>query len=506
MLQQGPSQTVALGSSGGGSIQSDPATDLAPWRPKPGDAWDKKKAAHLLRRAGFGAKPEELDAIVALGMDRTVDILLTPNTAPLQAFGTQVLPNGEVLDLPYNLTDQRAQWIWEAATTSYPLKEKMALFWHDHFSVGAESATQTPLLIPHINLFRRHGLGSFRTLLVEVTKDPAMLYWLDNYLNGQARAGQPVINENYGRELLELYTMGATAGYTQQDVVEVSKCLSGWSLNGPNTFMWRANYHVTGPKTVLGKLISNGNSGTQGMQDLYDLLDNVILPYPSTAEYMVTKIWNYFVAETIDVAVLTLLADRWRKDSFDIRSLMSVILRCNFFYSDRSMRTLVKNPMEYVVGAIRNTGLTPIGYYKGTNATNGLGYRVEQMGLPLLRYSNPAGLDDGVAWIDSAALIARANFANELTQVSQTAGFRARFDPFREILRANLQTAQQIVDHYVSILLDGDVPDGVRVALYDFMNRVDSGPQPFTLTQAKVNEKVRGLVHLLLATPEYQIN
>ena len=486
---QGVAQAIAPGS---GAL-ADPNFDLAPWSPSGTDVWDRAKAAHLMRRAGFGARPEEIDAIVALGLDRTVDLLLTTPTSGLQEYGTQVLPTGEVLNLTYDLASQRGQWLNEMANTPYQLREKMVLFLTDHFSVGSEVINDVPLKLPHANIFRRHGLGSFRQMLIEVTADPAMLLWLDNNINGRLVNGVPTINENYAREIMELYTMGVNGGYTQNDVVQAARCLSGWTLTGNNRFFYNASWHVTGNKTVLGSTILSA-----GQQEVYSLID-VLLAWPATAEYMVTKVWKFFVSENPYPALVTELAKRWRADGFNFRALMNIVLRSNYFFSSAARRVLIKNPVEFVINAIRNTA-TPI--YRFVN----LGQRVQDMGWSLLRYSNPAGYDDGTYWISTQAMIARCNFAAELTQVSGTAGVWPRFDPAREVVRMNLQTAEEIVDHFLGILVDGDVPPQVRYSLYDFMNRADRGSDPFVLTPAKINEKVRGLVHLILSLPEYQMN
>lgn len=511
MTQQGFSFAPVRTSAPGGAPQSDPQHDLAPWRPTASDPWDARKARHLLRRAGFGGTPEEVEAAVKIGVDRMVDILVTPSRDGLQEFGTRVLPNGELVNLSYDVNAQRAQWLFEMAHTFYPLKEKMALFWHDHFSVGAENFRSFPLLNAHINLFRRLGLGRLRDLLIAVTKDPAMQWWLDNYLNGRPVRGQPKINENYGRELLELYTVGVDNGYTQRDVVEASKALSGWGLVGINRFLYRDSWHVKGPKTVMGKTFSNP---TNGMKDGFDLIDVILASVdpatrvPRCAKFLTTKIWRYFVNEDVTKydKTINLLATRFAEDGYDIRALMSTILRSNVFYSADSVRQLVKNPVEFAVGALRNTGqIVNLG---GTvRRFRNVGIGVEFIGYPLLRYQNPAGLEDGMAWISSQAVIGRANYANEITQVNTYAGVGNRFSPTREIARKNLRTDRQIVDHFLDILVDGDVPAAVRTKLYDFMNRDDNGPRKFNINDpALVSAKVRGLVHLIMALPEYQIN
>lgn len=503
MSQQGTTPTLSniRAPGSGGGPQADPATDLAPWHPTGSDVWDRAKAAHLMRRAGFGATPEEVDAIVALGMDRFVDFLLTTPTTGLQEYGTQVLPSGEILNLNFSQQAQRAQLLNEAANSPYPLREKMTLFFLDHFSVGTENANDLPLKIPHSNIFRRHGLGSFKQMLIEVTRDPAMLLWLDNYINGQPSGGVPRINENYAREIQELYTMGVTGGYTQNDVVEAAKCLSGWGLNGLNQFIYRPTWHVTGTKT-FSAIYGNRVIASGGQQEVFDLVD-MLLAAPPTAEYIVRKVWEFFVSENPYPALVTTLANRFRQDGNNFRSLMNIVLRCNFFYGPQARRQLVKNPVEFAVGAIRTTA-TPIGNLKQVSTL------VANMGWALFGYTNPSGLPDGIAWISTQSIIARANFAAELTQVSSGGGsgnsIQPTFDPFREIVANNLTSAEAIVDHYLRILVDDDVPLQVRLNLYDFMNRSDKGLDPFVLTAPKVSEKVRGLVHLILALPEYQMN
>jgi hypothetical protein len=469
------------------------AHDLSIWKPTSTDPWDHKKAAHLLRRAGFGAAPDEIDAAVKIGMDRTVDLLVIPSNWGIQPLGTVRLPHGETLNLTRSFTNQRALWVYEAANTIYPLKEKMAVFWHDHWSVGAEGGIQVPLLPTHINLFRQHGLGSFRDMVVAVTRDPAMMYWLDNYLNG--RRGQ--INENYGRELLELYTQGVDRGYTETDVKEASRCLAGWSLTGYDRYRYNRGYYQNVAKKVLGKTIYNPSNPEQ---EGFQLIDH-LMSLDNTAQFIVEKIWAYFVSQEPYPELTKELARRFKLANYNIRLLMSLILRCNYFYGSKGVRSLVKNPMEYVVGMMRNLG-SPVLRRHDT-----VGFRVEQMGLPLLRYTNPAGLDDGTAWIDTASLITRTNFANELTVNSTTAGVRVNWDPFTELDRVGAKTDVQIVDHYLKYMVDGSVPAQVRTNLITFMNRANFVTVNFnSISRFNQREKIRGLVHVIMALPEYHVN
>ncbi len=475
--------------------------DLEPWTPSASDPWNKRKAAHLLRRAGFGAAPEEVSALVALGASRSLDLLLTPNNAPLPTYGTRVLPQGEILDLTNDVVAQRAHWLFECVHGLYPLREKLALFWHNHFSVGANKGGAEYLLLRHVNLFRQFGAGSFRTLLYEVTRDPAMLLWLDNYLNGAPAGGQPRINENYGRELLELYTLGV-GNYTQTDVVEASRCLSGWGVQGAygsNEFVFRSDWHVPGPKVVLGRTISNGNTGAVGMRDGVDLIDT-LLAQPIAAEFLVRKLWQFFVAAAPPIDIVRDLAARLRASDYAIGPILAVMLRSKYFFGPRAFRSLVKTPVEFVVGAIRNLGRPVIRHYKL------VGDHVVRMGLPLLRYQNPAGLPGGLDWLDAQAVAQRANFAEQLTRKVDPYHIGASFDALRDVNRVGLRTAEEIAGFYLDHLVDADVPPSIFDVCVEFMHRLDWMRQPFVFSPDTADRKVRGLVHIIMALPQYSVN
>ncbi|MCA8971058.1 MAG: DUF1800 family protein, partial [Planctomycetes bacterium] len=274
-----------------------------------------------------------------------------------------------------------------------------------------------------------------------------------------------------------------------QDVREAAKCLSGWSTGAVNAFTNKPSCHVIGDKTVLGRRIYNN-----GQREVYDLIDT-ILGHPSAARFLVTKVWKYFVSEDPYPQLIDVLANTWRASGFDIKVLMNTILKSNYFYSDRAIKKLVKNPYEFTMQAIRATN-APWRYYRYIDT------RIVSMGYRLMEYKDPSGYDDGVAWIDEMSLIARANYGNDLTRKNGM----GLFDPNREIQRLGITTVKALVDHYVRILGVDDIPPSVRNILYLFMDLTDSGPQPFTFTPTKIDEKVRGLVHLILSLPEASIN
>jgi hypothetical protein len=235
------------------------------------------------------------------------------------------------------------------------------------------------------------------------------------------------------------------------------------------------------------------------MRDVYEMIDT-ILAQPACARFIVGKVWAYFVSTDAPADVLDDLAQRFRADAYDVRSLMSIVLRSRFFFSPRAIGQLVKNPMEFVVGAIRNLDRPVIEDYRL------LGDHVELMGLPLHRYQTPAGLDGGLDWLDAQSVIQRANFAEQLTRMQDPYHIHAHYDALYQVNRLNLRTAEQIVDYFLGFLLDGRAPRAVRDFCLEFMNRVDWERRPFVFTQDLANRKVRGLVHIILSLPQYSLN
>ncbi|MCB9883471.1 MAG: DUF1800 domain-containing protein [Planctomycetes bacterium] len=483
--------------------QVDSSEDLSPWSPSTADPWDKNKARHLARRAGFGLLPEEIETLVRVGHALSIDLYLLVPGQRMPERGSYLLKTGEIVNLQ-NYTHQVAVWLYLMANSPWQLQEKMALFWHDHFATGTGSVPAVELIARSINLYRERGMRSFRELVIRVASDPAMLYFLDNRLSTVRNP-----NENFARELLELHLMGVGNGYTEADIKDAARCFTGWSC-AQDYVQFTTRTHDFGTKTVLGKSIDNSSLGRTEqavIKDGTDVID-AALAHPATAKYVAKKIWEYFVYEAPSDTLVDQLAARWRAANYDIRTLMETILRSRAFFSSRAMRANIKNPVEYVIWPLRTLDVASnIRFLRVTN-------RFLQMGLPLLNYSGPDGLPDGQAWINSQNLINRTNFAEELIERRarwQTSYLACGFDPEREILRKNLDTSTPvaIVDHFLDILIDGDVPSAVRQNLIHYMTATDNGPRNWNYAGNKTREltqKVAGLVHLILALPEAHIN
>jgi len=300
--------------------------------------------------------------------------------------------------------------------------------------------------------------------------------------------------------------MGVNGPYTEKDLQECARCFTGWyALLGKYSFVQRR--HDYGTKNFLGRVIYNGSSGPGGEKDGFDVVD-VILSKNATAEYMVKKIWEYFVYENPSGALVKKLGQTFSDDGYDIRALMETIFRSKAFYSSRSMRKLVKNPIEFIVGLLRNLEVKDVNLQRTAIRSRG-------MGIDLLNYSNPSGLPDGVSWINSQNLINRANFAAEVITRNPRGylyfkGYGGLYMPlplFKPYLQArNLTTPDKIVDHYLEILVDSDVPKAVRDNLVKYMTSYDNNQTRVWDFNLHAEAKASGLVHLIAATPEYQMN
>ncbi len=448
-----------------------------------------------MRRAGFSAPGKDIDSLVKIGHKLAIDIVLLMPGEVIPVAGIFQLPHGELINLS-SRKESVAAWLYLMANSKWQLQEKMALFWHDHFATGISKVRYPELMTRQINLFRREGLGNFRDLLIEVSADPAMLYWLDNRLS---RARKP--NENYAREIIELFSMGVGSGYTEKDIQEAARCFSGWYCILDRS-VFQPRYHDFGQKQVLGKTIYNPKDGRQ---DGIDVID-AILAQPATAKYMVKKIWEYFVYLRPSQKLVDELAARWRKDGYDIRALMEIILRSKAFFSSHAYRKLVKSPPEFVIGAMRQMNSSAVDYGYLSQLVGG-------MGLQLYDYSDPDGLEEGAAWINSQTVINRSNFAMEfirqgysrLRYLPSSRSHLPPMDPWAEVKKHNLDTPDKIVDFYLELLVDSDVPKMVRSNLVAYMTRTDTGTRSWNAKQ-HVPEKVTGLCHLILALPEAQMN
>ena len=367
---------------------------------------------HLMRRAGFGTARGELQERVDKGYEATVEEFLHPERFdPIdEDLLYRFLPGYEgALGPPLN----QADWVYRMVNTERPLEEKMALFWHQLFATGNSKVDNPPELTQQIAMFREFGLGKFRDLLVELARNPAMIFWLDN--NGNHRGA---INENWGRELLELFSMGV-GNYSEDDIKEASRAFTGWTIgpkiprNPLGRFYWSFEYrpedHDDGEKTFLG------HTGNLDGQDVID----IVVQQPATARFLARHLYNFFVADEPQVpswnitppndpdAIDQLIAAYDESDG-DIRAMLRALFNSKFFKDARFSR--VKSPAELVIGTARLAG-----NFEGPRpGFNSLAFECAYQGQELLNPPSVESWHTGTEWIDGGALVRRVNFAANL--------------------------------------------------------------------------------------------
>ncbi|NUP99622.1 MAG: DUF1800 domain-containing protein [Armatimonadetes bacterium] len=474
-----------------------------PTRTRP---WDGQRAKHLLERAGFGGGRTEVEALVALGPREAVASLLhyQPARWSPPTFLTIDADPAELRALPEKERRERVQlllrearqavlglkawWLERMVTTTAPLEEKLTLFWHGHFATEAKKVKSGLALYHQLELFRQRGKGSFRELLRGVSRDPAMLLYLDNHLN---RKGRP--NENYARELMELFTLGI-GNYTEADVLETARAFTGWTLQrtGPGrltnlTYEFKPAQHDEGQKTILGQ------SGNFGGDEVIDLL----LAQPAAAPFMVRKLWRYFVSDRLvpaDEPTIEALAARFR-DGYQVEPLLEDLLGCERFYAEEHLANRIKSPVELVVGSLRRLQIEP-----EEALARALVFALDQLGQDLLDPPNVAGWAGGREWINTSTLLQRYNLLSLLLNGGRLGGKRGgRGAAGRLALDLPpFQTAAELLDQILPDWLAAPLPPAQRDLLQDYLATL--------LSREGREAGYRVALHLVTSTPNYQVN
>ena len=439
--------------------QSQNPVNAPNFSPLPAASWNEQRAAHLLQRAGFGGTPEQIRALAALGPRAAVRMVVYgegmsaaqkqrqaqlaafdpspidfdgmypfPPSRPAatdaakregQALGILVKPEGS--RPAQAITNQFFFWLrssqLEAHRLAYwwadrmvqseqPLVEKMALFWHGHFATSEEKVRDARKMQQQLALFQRLGLGDFRSLMIGVAQNPAMLAYLDAGVNVK---GAP--NENFAREIMELFTLGI-GHYGELDIREAARAFTGWNYEGLR-FVVNASQHDGGEKTVLGK-----RAAMDGVQ-VIDLL----LAHPQSAQFIATKIYRFFVQDEVDEATQVALGQLLREKKFHTGAFLEHLLASEHFHQTTGRQ--IKSPVELVVGTYRRMGMTHLPGMPDFNQVT------KNLGQLLFYPPTVAGWEGGQAWITPSTLVARGNFARELLfpDLSFVAPDRQAWDP-----------------------------------------------------------------------------
>ena len=560
--------------------------------------WSQQHAAHLLERAGFGGTPAEVARLAAMSSRQAVQTLvryrqianpLPPfdpsgvHDAGLEPFATsrpaatnQARDTGEALGVKVKpggnrrmqqVADRFLYWLrasrlethrlayWWATrmlTTQRPLEEKMTLFWHGHFATSEEKVRDYRKMQKQNELFRAQATGNFRTLLIAAAQDPAMLAYLDAAVNVK---GAP--NENFAREIMELFTMGV-GNYTEQDIREAARAFTGWNYAGLE-FVVNPAQHDNADKTLLGR---------KGNFDGVQVID-ILLSQPVTAEFVAGKLYRYFVREELSAPLQARLGEVLRASKYEIAPFLETLFNSRDFYSDASVATRIKPPVELVISSYRKMGLTTV---PGIPDFNDL---TESLGQKLLFPPNVAGWAHGKSWITPGLLFARSNFVydtvfppidfvptdrvpNSLYQIVPVAdklaagqdittatkpeskdaaamsmqadrdedfntrlasynAWRKAIEKVKPIPRTTAQldisalvraagckTTQAAVDHLLARFLSIPIPDDARQKIAAMLE-ADIGTADLTLADSYMEDALRNALHVILSLPAYQL-
>jgi uncharacterized protein (DUF1800 family) len=349
--------------------------------------WTEAHVRRLFWRAGFGATPAEARRWAARGRAATLKWVVDGGRGP-QLRGSAPTVSGKRLDPANEYGHDVLWWLDRMVRSQRPLVEKMTLFWHDHFATADQD---TPLMLGQNQTLRRGGLGSFRSLLGAVTRDPAMQLFLS-----LADSDKQAPNENYARELMELFTLGS--GYSERDIREVARALTGWESRYANDhfqgLLFNPESHDPGVKRIFGR------SGRFGTDDVLDL----VVAHPKHAPFLVTKLWSFFVSEPPRRATVRGLAALYRRSGLRIKPVLRAILSHPSLYRSLDAPDMVKAPVVLVAGALRATG-------QGVQ-TDDWTWLLSTMGQTLFSPPSVAGWEWGPAWMSSNSMRARFDFAN----------------------------------------------------------------------------------------------
>ncbi len=461
---------------------------------------DIELMAHLMRRAGFSATYQEVEERAAKGYEATVEELLSPLAQPdldRALLERYFIDWKEMNALEIN----QAYMTYRMINTRRPLQEKITLFWHGIFCTGNSKCEHGRQIQEQFDMFRSLGMGSFRDLLLEISRDPAMVFYLDNCMSHK-----DAINENFGRELLELFSMGVgmdgQANYSEEDVKECARAFTGWTITNAiprypygryaSQFAFNAADHDTGDKTFLGE------TGKLGGEEVID----IIARQPATARFVSRHLYNYFVADEPQVPAwqetpprdpeaIKMLEDAYFESGYDVTAMLRVLFNSEFFKDARFAK--VKSPAETVAGTMRlvqdfthpKPGLHPIAM------------EIRYMGQDLLNPPTVEGWHTGAEWIDSGTLVERINFAADQVGNTTLPGVKAIID------RLSSETVDQpaaFVDRCLDMVGSYQLSDETRDYL---VQHVGSGG-PLRPGSEEYGQRVGQTLQLIVATQEYQ--
>jgi uncharacterized protein (DUF1800 family) len=494
--------------------------------------WTKEEARHLLNRAGFGGSPDEIGYFHRMGREKAVEYLLNPDE-PIEAYPKpewadlkiamakmqdrvmqqqemrrdQAGMNADKADKARRMAQRDFQqesrkqgieaqswWFRRMLVSKAPLREKMTLFWHDHFATSFQKVKQPVLLINQNELFREIAFGNFRDLTHRIVRDPAMMLYLDTQMSSKAKP-----NENFAREVMELFTLGE-GNYTEEDVKEAARAFTGFRLNRVSgEVIQSASAWDGGVKMIFGK------SGNYNGKDVV----NLIFKKDACAKFMAGKLWEFFAHEKPAESAVEDLAASFRDANYEVKPLLREIFLSREFYGEKSMATQIKCPVQYLVQMLKELEM----------ATVPMGFPImgqTQLGQVLFMPPNVAGWDWGKAWINTNTLLTRYNLAGSLIKGSiggkagrgdgmmmermadrRGMGGGAAPDFGKLAAESDRNDTEKLVDGLIDRFFSVTIPNKARDS---FVAYADS-KKGVSFTDKELGE----LCHLMLSTPYYQL-
>lgn len=462
---------------------------------------DREKCAHLLRRFGIGASENEIDEYGRGGIHAGIERLLSDDRPDNFNLTVESLRDPKQ---NYNMGHVSTWWALRLLLTERPLTEKMTLFWHNHFATSANKVGQPMMMLAQNEILRRNATGNFRDMLMEVSKDPAMILWLDNQQNVKGHA-----NENFAREVMELFTLGI-GHYTEKDIQEGARAFTGWSYKTSKpssdaegrrqtaSFSFNAQRHDEGIKTFRGHTANLTGD---------DVL-NILCDERRTAEYIVSKMWKWFVYPNPEPAVIKPVVDKFYASGLDIKTALRAIMTSPAFYSTKAERAVVKNPVDFCIGSLRQLGVgqivaenirqTPEGQLPrvAIGVANSAIQTMRAMGMAILYPPDVSGWAGGQTWISSSTMIERIGWADRL--FSSTRGRLPFAYPIYDLFESDPSPAG-IVNKLIA-LFDVSMPP----AKVDHLVRAADFATGGFVTEQNAAPAASVVCRLMFATPEFQ--
>lgn len=440
-----------------------------PFVPTADRPWTKRLAAHLFRRAGFGANTSQLASAVEKTPTDVVVEMVAQNQEDT-AFRASADTLAETLLASGNPKELSAAWVYRMLRTPNPLQEKLTLFWHGHFATSAEKVKDARMMWRQNQLLRKNALGNFAPLVQAISKDPAMLIYLDSTSNRKAHP-----NENYAREVMELFCLGE-GHYSESDVQELARCFTGWEIKN-DRFRKNRYQHDSGEKSILGHAGEFG--GEDGVK--------IVLQQAAMPEFICRKLARFFICDEpeLPAALIEPLAATMRENNLEISPVVSKILSSNLFFSEHSIGRKIKSPVEFIVGTIRTL--------EGSGNTRLIAEGLMQMGQGLFYPPSVKGWDGGRAWINSSTLLARANLIERFMSDESTKFGGGSLTDYVETCGINIPSK---VFPWLCELTMATVPgEAIQKQLM----------QQFDFDERSRESSLRGLVEVLAALPAFHL-